>query len=79
MSASTRKQVLILGGGFGGLYTALSTDTGQVILANINAFVGNRVPQDDQTLVIARLETSQMRQIPPVEMESVFEPQMFPM
>ena len=50
----------------------------QVILANINAFVGNQVPQDDQTLVIARLETSQMRQIPPVEMESVFEPQMFP-
>jgi sigma-B regulation protein RsbU (phosphoserine phosphatase) len=51
----------------------------QAIFANINAFIGNGVPQDDQTLIIARLEPSRKNQIPPADMEGVFEATLVPM
>jgi sigma-B regulation protein RsbU (phosphoserine phosphatase) len=33
------------------------------VLANVNEFIGTQMPQDDQTLVIARLESSQLQRI----------------
>jgi hypothetical protein len=41
------------------------------ILANVNAFIGRQPPEDDQTLVIARLEPRQIRRIAHTDAEQV--------
>jgi hypothetical protein len=47
----------------------------QVILANVKAFVGDKVPHDDQTLVIARLEPAEMKRITSAHTERVMKAQ----
>ena len=39
------------------------TEICNAILARVNAFLGNQAPQDDQTLVVARLEATPMRRV----------------
>lgn len=39
------------------------------VLANVNAFIGAQTSQDDQTLVIARLDSGQLRRTSPSEAE----------
>jgi phosphoserine phosphatase RsbU/P len=45
------------------------------IVANVNAFIGSQAARDDQTLVIARLEPSEIERIPAADAEPVVKAQ----
>jgi hypothetical protein len=45
------------------------------IVANVNTFVGSQAARDDQTLVIARLEPSEIERIPAADAEPVVKAQ----
>jgi hypothetical protein len=45
------------------------------IVANVNTFIGSQATRDDQTLVIARLEPSEIERIPAADAEPVVKAQ----